>query len=99
MRVREQGLHGKFRSTLYSSFACFVRPVYSTWLIRVWFERSISECKPTRLKMWMRSLVQENPPTISDKFNVLEIISMESERTQVLVISDSLVMPFRRKLL
>ena len=97
MRVREQGLHGKFRSTLYSS--CFVRPVYSTLLNRVWFERSVSECKHIRLKMWMRSLVQENPPTISDRFNVLEIIAMELERTQVLVISGSLVMPFRRKLL
>ena len=62
-------------------------------------ERSISEGKHTRLKMWVRSLIQENLPTVSDKFNVLERIAMELERTQVLVISGSLVIPFRRKLL
>ena len=60
-------------------------------------ERSISKCKHIRLKMWMRSLVQENPPTISNKFNVLEIIAMELERTQVHFISGSLVRQFRIK--
>ena len=81
----------EFRSTLYSSFAffygLFTQPC-SFGCGRI--ERSISECKHSRLKTWTRSLIQENPPTISDKLNVLERIAMESERMQVHFISGSL---------
>ena len=82
---------GSFFSTLYSSFAFFVRPVYSTLLNRVWFERSISECKHIRLKMWMRSLVQENPPT-SNRDGVGKNASSFYKWFPI-------VRPFRRKLL
>lgn len=91
MWVREQGLHGNlgqlYIAPLLFLYGLFTQPC-SFGCGRI--ERSISECKYTRLKTWTRSLIQENPPTISDKLNVLERIAMESERMQVHFISDSL---------
>ena len=55
------------------------------------FERSISECKRIRLKMWMRSLVQENPPT-SNRDGVGKNASSFYKWFPI-------VRPFRRKLL
>lgn len=92
MWVREQGLHGNLGQfyivPLLFLYGLFTQPC-SFGCGRI--ERSISECKHTRLKTWTRSLIQENPPTISDKLNVLERIAMEpSERMQVHFISGSL---------
>ena len=91
MWVREQGLHlnlGQlYIGPLLFLYGLFTQPC-SFGCGRI--ERSISECKHTRLKMWTRSLIQENPPTISDKLNVLERIAMESEKMQVHFISGSL---------
>ena len=65
MWVREQGLHGNLGQLyivpLLFLYGLFTQPCSFGWG-RI--ERSISECKHTRLKMWTRSLIQENPPTI-----------------------------------
>ena len=86
---------GIFASTLHRFFLFFFSPAcFTIFLTRIWLKGG-----KHNTYIWMQSLVQENPPTNSDKFNVLEIIAMKSERRQVYFISDSLARPSQRELL
>ena len=95
MWVREQGLDGNFCVNFTSFFFFFFSPAcFTIFLTRIWLKGG-----KHNTYIWMQSLVQENPPKNSDKFNVLEKSAMKSERTLVYFISDSLVRPSQRELL